>query len=147
MAQINVVVERAVAGTPAQVVEKLADYQGVRAQTWPENVSEYRVLEGGHGAGTRIAYRLQATRKRARQVDAAVSAPDPSTLVEADQNSSLRTRWHVTPAADPNRTTVTVTTTWDGAGGVGGFFERTFAPIGIRKLHTAVLEKVDAYPA
>ncbi len=97
MAQIKVVVQRAVPGTPEQVVAKLADYQGARARSWPQNVSEYRVLAGGTGAGSRIAYRLQATRKRVRQVDATVSAPDPTTLVEADQNSSLQTRWQVWP--------------------------------------------------
>ncbi len=146
MGQIKVVVQRAVPGTPEQVVAKLADYQGARARSWPENVSEYRVLAGGIGAGSRIAYRLQATRKRVRQVDATVSAPDPTTLVEADQNSSLQTQWQVTPGAGERQSTVTATTTWDGAGGVGGFFERTFAPIGIRRLNTAVLDKVTALP-
>ncbi|WP_261564486.1 SRPBCC family protein [Frankia gtarii] len=146
MAQIKVVVQRAVPGTPEQVVAKLADYQGARARSWPENVSEYRVLAGGTGAGSRIAYRLQATRKRVRQVDATVSAPDPTTLVEVDQNSSLQTRWQVAPGAGEQQSTVTATTTWDGAGGVGGFFERTFAPIGIRRLNTAVLDKVTDQP-
>ncbi|ABD09608.1 hypothetical protein ThrDRAFT_00702 [Frankia casuarinae] len=142
MGQIEVVVRRVVPGTPEQVVAKLADYQGARARAWPENVSEYRVLAGGHGAGTRIAYRLQATRKRVRQIDATVSVPDASTLVEADQNSSLCTRWHIVHGSGPDQSLVTATTTWDGAGGVGGFFERAFAPIGVRKLHTAVLDKV-----
>ena len=34
--------------------------------------------------------------------------------------------------ADAGVTTVRVRTTWNGAGGIGGFFERTFAPKGLR---------------
>jgi hypothetical protein len=146
VAQIRVVVRRDVAGAPEQILARLADYQGARARSWPDNVSEYRVLAGGTGAGSRIAYRLQATRRRVRQIDATVSAPEPATLVEADQNSSLRTSWQVAPGAGPRQSTVTATTTWDGAGGVGGFFERTFAPIGVRRLHTAVIDRIATTP-
>ena len=35
--------------------------------------------------------------------------------------------------------TVTVKTTWNGAGGVKGFFEKTFAPLGLRKIQAEVL--------
>ncbi|CAO5158610.1 Polyketide cyclase / dehydrase and lipid transport [Frankia sp. AiPs1] len=144
MAQIRVEVRREVAGTPDQVLAALGDYQGARARAWPDNIHDYRVVAGGTGPGSRIAYRLQATRKRARDIDALVSAPEPGTLVEADQNSSLRTSYRITPAGGGARSAVTATTTWDGARGVGGFFERTFAPIGIRKLHTAVLDRITA---
>ena len=34
---------------------------------------------------------------------------------------------------------VTVTTTWKGAGGVKGFFEKTFAPLGLKKIQSEVL--------
>lgn len=146
MGQIKVVVHRDVAGTPEQILARLGDYEGTRSRSWPENVSEYRVLAGGTGAGSRIAYRLQATRRRSRQIEATVSAPGPATLVEADQNSSLTTSWQVAPGAEPAHSSVTATTTWNGAGGVGGFFERTFAPLGIRRLHTAVIDAVAATP-
>lgn len=46
------------------------------------------------------------------------------------------------PAGDTSR--VQVTTTWDGAGGIGGFFEKTFAPKGLRRIYDAQLEKLDA---
>jgi hypothetical protein len=32
-----------------------------------------------------------------------------------------------------------VKTTWNGAGGVKGFFEKTFAPLGLRKIQAEVL--------
>jgi hypothetical protein len=34
---------------------------------------------------------------------------------------------------------VTLKTSWQGAGGIGGFFEKTFAPLGLRKIQTEVL--------
>ncbi|WP_131744799.1 SRPBCC family protein [Frankia sp. Cppng1_Ct_nod] len=142
MAQIKVVVERVVTAAPAAVLDALGDYKGVRAEAWPEMITDYEVVEGGTAAGTRIRYRLHATRRRIRNVDAIVSAPDPGrSLLEADQNSTLRTVWTVLPAA-AGASQVSVETSWAGAGGVGGFFERTFAPIGIRKLWNGVLDNI-----
>ena len=42
-----------------------------------------------------------------------------------------------------HRSTVRVVTTWNGAGGIGGFFERTFAPKGLRRIHEGVLANLD----
>ena len=96
MGQIDVVVERVVNAPPEKVFATLTDYSGSRGELWPDNVSEYRVVEGGTGARTRIAYRLQATKKRVREIEALVSVPDAGrTAVETDQNSSLRTTWTV----------------------------------------------------
>jgi hypothetical protein len=140
MGQINVVAERSLDAAPGRVLELVSDYEGTRPQLWPANITDYRVVAGGKGAGTQIAYRLHATKKRIRDVAADVTAPDPATVVEADQNSTLRTVWHVVPQGTGSQ--VTVTTTWTGAGGVGGFFEGIFAPIGVRKLWNAVLDNL-----
>ena len=35
-----------------------------------------------------------------------------------------------------------MTTSWEGAGGIGGFFERTFAPGGLRKIQHELLENL-----
>jgi hypothetical protein len=34
---------------------------------------------------------------------------------------------------------VTVKTSWEGAGGVAGFFEKTFAPLGLRRIQSELL--------
>ena len=47
------------------------------------------------------------------------------------------TNWTVAPAGPGS--SVTVTTTWAGAGGVKGFFEKTFAPLGLKKIQAEVL--------
>ena len=38
-----------------------------------------------------------------------------------------------------------VSTAWDGAGGIGGVFERLFAPRVLRVLYTDELQRLDAY--
>jgi hypothetical protein len=38
---------------------------------------------------------------------------------------------------------VRVRTTRHGAGGVGGFFERTFAPRGLQRVHATMLDRLD----
>ena len=37
-----------------------------------------------------------------------------------------------------------VVTTWDGASGIGGFFERRFAPAGLRRIHDELLANLAA---
>jgi hypothetical protein len=72
-----------------------------------------------------------------------VTEPTADTLVESDANSSMVTTWTVL-AADAGTSTVRVRTTWNGAGGIGGFFERTFAPKGLRRTYDQLLERLDA---
>jgi hypothetical protein len=40
---------------------------------------------------------------------------------------------------------VGIQTQWNGAGGIGGFFERTFAPRVMRKMYADELAKLDSY--
>lgn len=37
-----------------------------------------------------------------------------------------------------------MTSTWDGATGIGGFFERTFAPKGLGRIYDLVLDRLAA---
>ncbi|MEV0469192.1 hypothetical protein AB0I50_04105 [Streptomyces prunicolor] len=39
---------------------------------------------------------------------------------------------------------VVVTSTWNGATGIGGFFERTFAPKGLARIYDLVLDRLAA---
>jgi hypothetical protein len=40
---------------------------------------------------------------------------------------------------------VRISTTWEGSSGVGGFFERLFAPRVMRGIYADELERLDAY--
>jgi len=123
--------------TPAQAAAALADYATVRPAILPEQYRDYRVLEGGQGAGTVVEWTLQATEKRVRNVKATVSVGADGTVTETDANSSMVTVYQVAPAGTGAR--VTTTTSWQGAGGIGGFFEKTFAPKGLGRIQLALL--------
>lgn len=132
------------AAVPAhQLRAALADYTGARRAAMPAAYSEYRVESGGTGAGTRVGWRFQATRTRVRDQLVEVSEDAEGALVERDTRSSMVTRWEVVPSS-LSACTVRSTTTWDGASGVGGFFERTFAPRGLRRVTAELVRNLES---
>jgi hypothetical protein len=124
---------------PDAVLAAVADYQTVRPKILSSHYNGYQVLEGGQGAGTVVTWKLQATESRVRDVKSAVDVAGHS-VIEKDANSTMVTTWTVAPAGTGS--TVTTKTTWTGAGGVKGFFEKTFAPLGLRKIQAEVLENL-----
>jgi Polyketide cyclase / dehydrase and lipid transport len=142
MSEVVATTERRLDAPADRVRAALADYAGTRPRILTDQFSGYRVESGGTGSGTRARWRFAATSKRVRDQDVEVSEPDGRTLVETDRNSSMVTRWTVRPAGD-GASTVEVRTTWNGAGGVGGFFERTFAPRGLQRVYDAMLERLE----
>lgn len=140
MGKITAVAERRIHAPAEAVRTVIADYQESRPKILTEHYRDYQVAEGGTGAGTVVRWKLQATSKRVRDVNASVSEPEPGTLVETDTNSSMVTTWTIREADEA--TLVRIETSWDGAGGIGGFFERTFAPKGLKRIHEGVLDKL-----
>jgi Polyketide cyclase / dehydrase and lipid transport len=142
MSEVVATTEHVVRAPAERVRAALADYEAVRPRILPEQFSDYRVERGGQGAGTRVHWRFAATSKRVRDQLVEVSQPSPDVLVERDENSSMVTTWTLRPA-DAGGTTVRVRTTWNGAGGIGGFFERTFAPRGLQRVYGELLGRLD----
>jgi hypothetical protein len=140
MAQIVASATRSVSVPADRVLAFLRDYRQARASILPDNYSRYRVEEGGEGAGTVFTYHFKSGpterdfRLRAEEADGG--------LVERDELSSFVTRWTVLETATGS--TVTLESSWVGGGGIGGFFERLFAPLGIRRIYTEVLERLAA---
>ncbi|MGE0219768.1 SRPBCC family protein [Mycolicibacterium sp.] len=139
MAQVSASSTVLIDADPAKVLAAVADYQTVRPAILSSHYSGYRVVEGGQGAGTVAVWKLQATKSRSRDVKAQVDVAG-HTVIEKDANSSMVTNWTVAPAGPGS--SVTVKTSWTGAGGIGGFFEKTFAPLGLRKIQAEVLENL-----
>lgn len=144
MARVTATNTVTIAADVEKVTAAIADYTQVRPRILPEQFTAYRVLDGGQGQGTRAAWNLRATKKRNRDVEAVVSvAGSPEThweLVEEDANSSMTTTYVVRACTEGSL--VEMTTSWDGAGGVGGFFERTFAPAGLKKIQHELLDNL-----
>lgn len=140
MAQVSASSSITIAQAPDQVLAALADYETVRPRILPEQYLDYTVVEGGQGNGTVAQWTLQATSKRSRNVKATVTV-NGSTIVERDANSSLVTTWTVAPSGAGSE--VTTTSEWKGAGGIGGFFEKTFAPLGLKKIQAQTLANLE----
>jgi Polyketide cyclase / dehydrase and lipid transport len=125
---------------PDQVLGFLRDYRGAREQILTENYTAYRVEQGGEGTGTVVAYHFAAG-GRERDYRLEVQEADGA-LYERDQLSSFVATWTVAPSADGS--VVTLEATWNGAGGIGGFFEGLFAPLGLRRIFGEVLDRLAA---
>ena len=145
MAQVVAQTERLVAASPRHVRAFLVDYQDNRPRILPpEYFRDYRVEQGGDGAGTVISYRLRAGgRERAYRMR--VEEPtEGGPLLERDTGSSLVTTWTLSPVAEGEQTMMGLTSRWEGASGIGGFFERMFAPRALRRIYGEMLERLSA---
>lgn len=136
MGQVSASSSIVVAADPQRTLEAIGDYETIRPRILSSHYRDYKVVEGGKGAGTVVEWTLQATEKRSRNVRASVTVSD-SILTERDANSSMVNTWTVTP--DGAGSQVTLRTTWTGAGGVSGIFEGIFAPLGLKKIQAEVL--------
>ena len=136
MGQVSAASTILINAEPEATLAAVADYQNVRPKILSSQYSEYQVVQGGQGAGTVAKWKLQATKSRVRDVQVDVDVAG-HTVLEKDANSSMVITWTVAPAGPG--CSVTIKTTWNGAGGVGGFFEKTFAPLGLKKIQGEVL--------
>ncbi|CAJ1494960.1 SRPBCC family protein [[Mycobacterium] burgundiense] len=139
MGQVSATSTVLVNATPDEVLAAVADYNEVRPKILSSQYSDYQVLQGGVGAGTVVKWKLQATKSRVREVQANVDIAG-KTVIEKDANSTMVTNWTVAPAGPG--ASVTVKTSWTGAGGVKGIFEGIFAPLGLKKIQAEVLKNL-----
>lgn len=143
MAEVYVIGERRIGAPAARVYEYIRDYRQHHPKFLPPAFSDLRVEQGGVGAGTIFAFTSTAAR-RTRRFRMLVSEPEPGrVLVESDQLSSIVTMFTVTPDGDGCR--VKIETRWQGARGVGGFFERLFGPRVLRRVYADELDRLDRY--
>jgi uncharacterized protein YndB with AHSA1/START domain len=142
MAKVNATAERTIDAPAERVYGYLADMHQ-HPHFLPPQFSDFQVEEGGVGAGTVTRFAVTAG-GRTRNYRMRVSEPEPGrTLVESDANSSLVTTFNVDP--EGGKSLVRISTSWDGAPGIGGFFERTFAPKAMRKIYLDELDRLNAY--
>ncbi len=139
MGQVTASSSITLSATPERALAAIGDYATVRPRILPEQYRDYRVVEGGVGAGTIAEWTLQATSKRSRQVRADVQVVG-NVITETDANSSMVTTWTVTPSG--TGATVVLQTRWAGAGGIGGIFEGIFAPRGLQQIYGRLLENL-----
>jgi uncharacterized membrane protein len=142
MNRIYVQSEYIIPATPEEVYESLVDFQNARPSILTSNFVDYHVEQGGVGEGTVIRYHLKAAgRKRPYRMH--ITEPiKGKILTERDSNSSLVTTWTLRPVNNGQQTQVRLVSEWEGVGGIGGFFERTFAPRGLGSIYDKMLSRL-----
>ena len=143
MARIVVVAEGTVDAPADTVYRYVADMREHHPHILPPAFSDFRVESGGFGAGTVTRFTVAAG-GRTREYQMKVAEPEPGrVLTESDTGSSLVTTTTVRP--HDSGSLVQISTSWDGAGGIGGLFERIFAPRVMRSIYADELRRLDAY--
>ena len=129
---------------PADTVYRyIADMREHHPRFLPPAFSGFRVESGGVGAGTVTRFTLTAG-GRTREYRTMIAEPEPGrVLTESDTGSSAVTTFTVSPQGAASL--VQISSAWDGAGGIGGLFERIFAPRVLRAIYTDELKRLDAY--
>jgi uncharacterized protein YndB with AHSA1/START domain len=122
MAKIVVSAERVIDAPAEAVYRYVADMRDHHPHFLPPAFSDFQVESGGTGAGTITRFKVTAG-GRTRDYRMQVDEPEPGRLLtESDTASSMVTTTTVTPR--DGASLVQISTSWDGAGGIGGFFER-----------------------
>ncbi len=143
MGKVEVAADRTVNAPAETVYGYLADLREHHHRFLPPAFSAFEVESGGVGAGSIVRFTFRAG-GRPRSFRMEVAEPEPGRVItESDTGSSLVTTFTVTPDGAASR--VRIVTAWDGAGGIGGFFERLFAPRALRAIYLDELERLDAY--
>lgn len=145
MGTIHVEAAGIVDAPPQTVYDFMRDYRVKHPSVLPpENFKNYMIELGGMGEGTVIQVDILAG-GRTRHFRMEVSEPEPGRrLVESDTRSTAVTTFTFTPLDDGRRSRLTIATEWQGGGGVGGFFERTFAPRALRGIYQDELRHIAA---
>jgi hypothetical protein len=143
MGTLHVAAERRVNAPPDVVYRCFADMREHHPNFLPPAFSGFHVESGGVGAGTITRFTFTAG-GRSRDLRVMVDEPEPGrVLTESDTNSSMVTTTTVSP--EDSASHVRIESTWEGAGGVGGFFEKLFAPRVLRGVYADELERLDVY--
>jgi hypothetical protein len=143
MARIEVFTEGTVDAPAQTVYGYIADMREHHPHFLPPAISNFRVESGGVGAGTINRFTMTAG-GRTREYHTKVAEPEPGrVLTESDMASSAVTTFTVDSRGDSSL--VRIGTSWDGADGIRGFFERAFAPRALRAIYADEISRLDAY--
>ncbi|MGH9089285.1 MAG: SRPBCC family protein [Acidimicrobiales bacterium] len=140
---VHAAAERTVDAPAERVYGCIAGMREHHPNFLPPAFSGFEVESGGVGDGTVVRFSITAG-GRTRSYRMQVAEPEPGrVLTESDTGSSLVTTFTVEPVGTGAR--VRVATSWIGGSGVGGFFERLFAPKALQGIYEDELERLAAY--
>ena len=141
MATLRIRAERSLAAPSERVYRCIADYRAHHPRFLPPAFSNFRVEQGGVGAGTEIRFQLKAG-GRTLQYHGHVTEPEPGRVLAETYADGGVTTFTVTPEGSGSR--VSIETTAE-ARGIQGLFARLLAPRLLRPLFTDELARLDQY--
>jgi len=104
--------------SPERVYELLRDYEHGHPRILPPQFSNFKIEQGGQGAGTIISFTLGRINYRGE-----VEEPEPGrVLVEKYRAQQIETRFLVDPGSTPTQSRVTLQTLAPGRRVLAGFF-------------------------
>jgi hypothetical protein len=142
VAFIHVSAERMIPAPAAAVYALLADYREGHPSILPPAFSDYAVLAGGQGAGTRIRFRLTLG-GRSREAEGVVSEPEPGLLRESYPRDGSVTEFTVAPAGAQSR--LRIDTTMPQSRGLAGLLERFLVPRLLKPLYADELDRIEKW--
>jgi hypothetical protein len=143
MARGHVSAERIIPAPAAELYALLADYQHGHPSILPPVFSDFTVLAGGVGAGTRIRFKLTQG-GRTQEAEGLVAEPEPGrVLTETYAQQNTVTTFTVDPAVGGSR--LRIETTWDARGGIAGLVERLLAPRALTRLYGEELALIEQW--
>lgn len=130
---------------PSEVVYLcIADFKNHHGNFLPKAFIDYKVEEGGFGAGTIISFKGKFG-GNLRHFRTQFEEPVPGrVLVERDLLSTLVTTTTITPDGE-EACTVRFSTVWEPAPGFMGWMERLFAPAMLRRIFAQELKMLEDY--
>ncbi len=142
MARIQISQDGLVEASQHDVYRFIADYVQHHHKFLPPEFSEYRVEQGGFGAGTVVSFRLTAG-AQSRRYRAAVDEPEPGSVIrETYADPAMVTSFRLTPQGESCR--VHIETHWE-SNGLRGLIERVFAPRMLRRIYVDELTRLARY--
>jgi uncharacterized protein YndB with AHSA1/START domain len=141
MATLRIRAERFLPAPPERVYRCIADYREHHPRFLPPAFSNFRVEQGGVGAGTVIRFQLKAG-GRTLPYHGHVTEPEPGRVLAETYADGGVTTFTVTPEGSGSR--VGIETTAE-ARGIQGVVARLLAPRLLRPLFTDELARLDQY--
>ena len=139
MSHVHAEASALIPASPERVYAVLADYHTGHPSILPKAFFQsLTVEEGGYGAGTVIRVQLNVMGVR-RESHMRVGEPEAGhILTETDLQSGLLTTFIVTPAS-AGQTHLRITTDWEAAPGLAGWFDRLTTPLVLRRIYAQQL--------
>ena len=142
MTEIRFQAQRLIPAPPEALYSLLADYHVGHPGILPGAFTDFQVLEGGIGAGTRIRFTLKLG-GRAQTTTGLVTEPEPGRrLVETYEDGTV-TSFLIAPA--PTGSTLQIETVWQARGGPAGWLERLLAPRMLGPLYEDELDRIEVW--